>query len=320
MFVCTGSPRWFVKVRREDKAREALSILRYDDEVDEELQDIMYDEKVSQMAHSTKWRDLFTEKRNMRFRTMVGVLTLGLQQFTGINVTFYFAPIIFSNFLDTPAALGCNLVLCFVNFFSTIFSLRLIDSIGRRKLMILGAMYMSFFSYGISIFTSDAVYGDGDGKTWIIVVFVLLNAAYVATFELSWGPIGWVLPAEIFPLELRGKAVSISTAANWLCNFLVGRTTPILIRPSVLDIYGTYIFFATWCLVLIYFSLVCIPETKGIELEHMDKVFRDFRKNSFIKRLRSIELACSTANIDNSTHSVGGSNESSSHHESSHEA
>ncbi len=291
MFVCVESPRWLVKVGKEDEAIVVLKILHHEEEVDGELQDIIYDEKISQIAHATKWKDLFTEERDMKFRTIVGMCVLGLQQFTGINVTFYFAPIIFSNFMSTQASLGAMMGLCFINFIATAFSLRLIENVGRRKLMIVGAGFMAIFSYGIAIFTSDAVY---NGMTILAALIILLNALYVSVFEFSWGPIGWIIPSEIYPLELRGKAVSLSTACNWCCNFLVGRMTPIFIRPSVLDIDGTYAFFGTWCVVLLFFSLLYIPETKGIELEHMDKVFRDFRKNPMAKRVSSIQLTCST--------------------------
>ncbi len=310
MFMCSDSPRWLVKVGRVEDAWEALTALRHND-VYLELQDIIADEKMAQASKSTKWGDLFVKKRDMRFRSITAMFILGLQQFTGINVTFYYAPIIFSNFVGANGALECALILCFVNFVSTVYSLRLLDSAGRRKLMILGSIFMAIFSYGISILLAPKVYSS---SIICIISVMLLNALYVATFELSWGPLGWVIPSEIFPLELRAKAVSLSTTCNWLCNFLIGRMTPILIRPSVLDIYGTYMLFASFCVGLTFFSFLCIPETKGIELEHMDKVFHDFRKNHVASRLVSIELPCSTV-IPSSKSESGKDLEGSTHYQ-----
>ncbi len=292
MSLCVESPRCLVKSGDIDGAHEVLMVLRHEEEIEPELQDILCDEKLSQTSKSMKWKDLFTVKRNMRFRTLVGMCVLGLQQFSGINVTFYFAPIIFSKFLSSEFALGAMVVLCFVNFFSTIFSVGLVESIGRRPLMIFGAAFMALFSFGIAVFTSPSIYINSAA---IVALILILNALYVISFELSWGPIGWIIPSEMFPLELRGKAVSLCTACNWICNFLVGRMTPILIRPKAFDIYGTYVFFGACCLGLTLFSFLSVAETQGIELEHMDKVFRDFRKNSLISRVAAVRLLASTS-------------------------
>eukprot|EP01084_Bolivina_argentea_P200020 342108_1 len=268
MFFCVESPRWLVKVGNNDGAMVVLKTLHYEEEVVEELQNIVHDEKMSQIAHSTKWKDLFDEKRDMKFRTIVGI---------------------------SEAALGAVVGLCFVNFVSTLFSLRLVEKIGRRNLMIYGAGFMVFFSYCIVLLVSPSIYGDSIG---FALIFLFFNALYVAAFEFSWGPIGWIIPSEIFPLELRGKAVSLSTVCNWSCNFLVGRMTPILIRSKVFDINGTYAFFGSCCVALVFFSFLYVPETKGIELEHMDAVFRDFRNNSMAERLRHIELKRSTSSME----------------------
>lgn len=104
---------------------------------------------------------------------------------------------------------------------------------------------------------------------WAGIAFVYI---YDINFSYSFAPIGWVLPSEIFNLGNRSKSISITTSATWMCNFIIGLVTPMML--STLG-WGTYIFFAAFCLLAFLFVWLFVPETKGRSLEDMDAVFGD---------------------------------------------
>lgn len=116
--------------------------------------------------------------------------------------------------------------------------------------------------YGSSLVSNKAA-------GWAGIAFVYI---YDINFSYSFAPIGWVLPSEIFNLGNRSKAISITTSATWMCNFIIGLVTPMML--STLG-WGTYIFFAAFCLLAFLFVWFCVPETKGKSLEDMDAVFGD---------------------------------------------
>lgn len=92
------------------------------------------------------------------------------------------------------------------------------------------------------------------------------------TYGLTYGPVGWTLPAEVFPSQRRSKGVGLAVAVNWITNFAIGVCVP----PMVIGIgYGTYVFFAAWCVLAAVFSYFFVPETAGKTLEQMDEVFHD---------------------------------------------
>jgi MFS family permease len=91
-------------------------------------------------------------------------------------------------------------------------------------------------------------------------------------YGLTYGPVGWALPAEVFPSSRRAKGIGLASAVNWLANFTIGVAVP----PMIVGIgYGTYIFFACFCFLAAIFSYFCIPETSGKTLEQMDELFKD---------------------------------------------
>lgn len=104
---------------------------------------------------------------------------------------------------------------------------------------------------------------------WACVAFIY---AFIFFFGLSYGPLGWTLPAEIWPSSLRSKGTSLAVAINWGANFIIG-----LVAPPMLESigYGTYIFFAVFCFLAATFSYFFVPETTGKALEQMDEVFGD---------------------------------------------
>lgn len=145
------------------------------------------------------------------------------------------------------------------------------DRFGRRPLLLWGSLCMTLSHVIIAAlvgrFSSNWPAHRAEG--WVSVAFLLF---YMLSFGASWGPVPWAMPSEVFPSSLRAKGVALSTCSNWLNNFIIGIATP----PMLQNIgYGTYIFFAVFCLLSFIWAFFCVPETNGRTLEEMDHVFKD---------------------------------------------
>jgi len=200
----------------------------------------------------------------------VGVLISVFQQFVGINVVLYYAPEIFKTIASgTDSALFMTIIVGVVNFLFTIIAIKSVDKYGRKPLMVIGAagMAVAMLSLGFVFFC---------GATGYLALFCMI--LYVASFAMSWGPVTWVLLAEIFPNKIRGKALAVAVAAQWISNYLVSLTFPIMNDNS----YLTGLFnhgFAYWVygvmsILALLFILKYVPETKGKTLEEMESLWK----------------------------------------------
>ncbi len=203
------------------------------------------------------------------FVIFLGIVLSVFQQFVGINVVLYYASNIFRNMgASTNTSLLQTIIVGAVNMLFTILAIFTVDRIGRKPLMITGALVMavSMISLGFSFFSNH---------TGIVaLVFMLL---YIAGFSMSWGPVTWVLLSEIFPNSIRG-AMSIAVSTIWIANLIVSWTFPILndniLMTSIFHhgfaywIYGLMGIFAAW------FVYRFVPETKGKSLEEIEKLWK----------------------------------------------
>jgi MFS transporter, SP family, galactose:H+ symporter len=187
------------------------------------------------------------------------------QQVTGINTVIYFAPTIFQSagLSSAATAILATAGVGAVNVVMTIVSIRLIDRLGRRTLLFwsLGGMAATL------LVLSGAFYAGASGHlAWVAVVSV---AAYVGFFAIGLGPIFWLLIAEIFPLSLRGRAMSLATVANWTFNLIVSATFLDLV--GVFGSAGAFLGYAVLSLVALAFVAALVPETKGRSLEEIEE-------------------------------------------------
>ena len=145
------------------------------------------------------------------------------------------------------------------------------DWLGRKTLLVWGsaAMFVAHVVIAGLVGRYSGDWASHKAEGWVSAGFLFF---YMLSFGASWGPVPWAYPAEIFPSSLRGKGVAVSTGTNWLMNFIIGLITPPLIQNTN---YGTYIFFAVWCLLSLLWTLWGVKETKGRTLEQMDHVFGD---------------------------------------------
>ena len=201
---------------------------------------------------------------------IIGILLSVFQQFVGINVVLYYAPEIFKSMgANTDIALLQTIIVGSVNLLFTVLAIMTVDKLGRKPLMIIGALGMgiSMFALGFSFFNSA------------VGVFALLcMLVYVAAFAMSWGPVTWVLLSEIFPNKIRGRAMAIAVAAQWISNYLVSWTFPVMDKNSFLIekfnhgfAYWVYGIMAILAMLMVW---KFIPETKGKTLEEMERVWK----------------------------------------------
>jgi sugar porter (SP) family MFS transporter len=260
------SPRWLVMVGQDYAARKVLERIRRDDEeaITQELEEI----KGSIEANPGGWRDLLQPA--VRAALLVGVGLAVLQQVTGINTVIYYAPTIiqFTGVNGNSAAIVASLGVGVVNILATLVALRLVDREGRRPLLMVGVTGMV-----IGLTVLGAAFLGNAGTTVISAIAIISLMSYVAAFAISLGPIFWLMNSEIYPLNVRSKAASVGTMANWTSNFAISLTFLPLInllgRTGAFWAYGVVGIFTLW------FCWKLVPETKDRELEEIEAIFRE---------------------------------------------
>ncbi len=258
LFFVPESPRWLVIKKREGDALNVLTKVNGAEKAKKILEDIK--------------RSLASKKSSALFSfgyvvIIVGILLSVFQQFVGINVVLYYAPEIFKNMgSGTNNALMQTIIVGIINLTFTVIAIFTVDRFGRKPLQIIGAigMAVSMVSLGLAFYLQSLGIG--------ALIFML---TYVAFFAMSWGPVTWVLLSEIFPNKIRGRAMAIAVAAQWIANYLVSWTFPMLNNNSWLTemfnhgfaywIYGLMGILAT------LFVWRMVPETKGKTLEEMEQ-------------------------------------------------
>ncbi|MEA4809952.1 D-xylose transporter XylE [Macellibacteroides fermentans] len=201
---------------------------------------------------------------------MVGILLSAFQQFVGINVVLYYAPEIFKTMgANTDVALLQQIIVGAINLSFTVLAIFTVDRFGRRPLMIIGALVMSvaMLLLGTTFYTNSVGIGS-----------LICMLVYTAGFAMSWGPVCWVLLAEIFPNSIRSTVMSIAVAGQWVANFLVSWTFPMLDENQYLtDNFNhgvSYWIYGVMGLLAAFFIWKMVPETKGKTLEEMEKYWK----------------------------------------------
>jgi SP family xylose:H+ symportor-like MFS transporter len=213
-------------------------------------------------------KETVVEKREKLFSYGVTVVIIGIllsffQQAVGINVVLYYAPRIFENLgASGDVSMRQTVVMGVVNIIFTMVAILTVDKFGRKPLLIIGSFGMMIGMAALSVLSFMDVIGVA------ALVFIII---YTASFMMSWGPITWVLISEIFPNTIRGQAVAIAVAAQWISNFIVSSTFPSLSEWST---GGAYLIYAVFSLLSAIFVFKMVPETKGKTLEDMTRLWR----------------------------------------------
>lgn len=258
LFFIPESPRFLVLKQRESEALDLLEKIN-PARAGQVLQEI----KVSLSEKKAPWLSFGG------LLIVIGILISVFQQFVGINVVLYYAGDIFRSMgSGNDSSLLQTIVVGLVNLTFTVIAIFTVDRFGRKPLMIIGALAMgvSMLALGLTFYL--------DKMGILSLVFML---SYTAAFAMSWGPVAWVLLAEIFPNSIKG-AMSLAVAAMWIANLIVSWTFPMLNESSMLTrmfnhgfsywIYGLMGFLAAW------FILKLVPETKGKTLEEIEGTWK----------------------------------------------
>ena len=257
------SPRWLVGRRRANEAKAVLMRIRTPERAESELREIQQ----GAALQKGRWSELLSPL--LRPAMIVGVGLAIAQQVTGINTVIYYAPTIFkfAGLSSTAAALLASVGVGIVNVGLTLVAMLLIDRVGRRPLLLvsLAGMAVSLLGLGLAFALPELSGSLG----WIAVVSLM---TYVGSFAVGLGPVFWLILSEIYPLRIRGRAMSVGTAANWIANLIVALTfltlTQVLGKPATFWLYGI-VSIGAWL-----FAFFLVPETKGRTLEQIEAHWR----------------------------------------------
>ncbi|KAL3825385.1 hypothetical protein ACJIZ3_021414 [Penstemon smallii] len=258
------------RTKKHEKVEKILQKIRGTEDVELELHDLI---KASDMSKSIKNPYKNIIRRKYRPQLIMSIAIPFFQQVTGINVIAFYATILFRTIgFGESASLMSQIVTGVVGMGSTFVSMFLVDKFGRRFLLIMGGIQM-FVSQILVGAIMAAKLGDhgvlSKGYSYVVLVSI---AIYVAGFGVSWGPLGWLIPSEIFPLEIRSAGQSISVAINFLFTFLVGQTFLAMLCHLK---FGIFFFFGGWVAVMTLFVYLLLPETKNMPIERIERIWRE---------------------------------------------
>jgi SP family sugar:H+ symporter-like MFS transporter len=262
------SPRYLVAQGQLDKAKAVFGKISNEDaqsQIDDVKQSLHGDKKPS-------IRDLFIDgKKKIHPIVWVGIALSVFQQFVGINVVFYYGSELWQAAgFDESQSLFINVLAGTTNILSTFIAIALIDKVGRKPLLLVGSIGM-FISLSALTYTFGSAGLDAAGKLALsenMGTFALIMAnLFVVFFGLSWGPVVWVLLGEMFNNRIRGAALAVAASAQWLANFTITMTFPIMLGS--IGLAGAYGFYALSAFISVFFIVKYIKETRGIKLEAM---------------------------------------------------
>jgi MFS transporter, SP family, xylose:H+ symportor len=259
LLVVPETPRWLVMKGRSEQARKVLLRLTDEQQAGSVLREI------EGSLSSTSGR-LFAFGGMVVF---VGIMLSVFQQFVGINAVLYYAPLMFQNMgASTDSALLQTIIVGVANIIFTLIALVTVDRWGRKPLLILGGVLM-----GVSMLALGLLFHSGNVGSAALVAVV----AYIAGFALSWGPVVWVLLSEIFPNAVKGKAMAIAVAMQWIANLFVSWSFKVLDGNSALNAlfnHGlAYWIYGVMSLLAALFVWRYVPETKGRTLEAIQQLW-----------------------------------------------
>lgn len=265
MLFCPETPRWFARQGRWQEARAVLEHIQgeHPDQALAEIRQSLLEERQQLGA-----RELLSPQ--LRFALIVGVGLAVFQQLVGINTVIYYAPTIFqqAGFTSASSAILATSVVGVVNVLATILAIFLVDKLGRRTLLLSGSLVMS-----AALIMLGVVFAVNTGHIggWTLAALII----YILAFALSFGPVFWLMSAEIFPTRVRAAGASISSFANWAANFLVSLTFLSLI--AALGAPVTFWLYAFLGILAFVFCWFLVPETKERSLEQIEHYWENGR-------------------------------------------
>ncbi|KAI3869356.1 hypothetical protein MKX03_014534 [Papaver bracteatum] len=289
------TPNSIIGRNKPEVARKHLQRIRGPVNIDEEFNDLVAASDESKMVENP-WRNLL--QRRYRPHLCMAILIPFFQQLTGINVVMFYAPVLFKTIgFGNNASLMSAVITGLVNVFATFAAIFIVDKKGRRFLFLEGGCQMFIFQVLVGVliwikFGTDGIAVIPKGYA-ILVVFCI--CMFVAGFAWSWGPLGWLVPSEIFPLEIRSAAQSINVSVNMLFTFIIAQVFLSMLCHMK---FGLFFFFGGFVFIMTVFVYFFIPETKGIPIEEMSQVWKQhWYWGKFIPEDGHVEMAKSAKTV-----------------------
>ncbi|CAA7395460.1 unnamed protein product [Spirodela intermedia] len=240
----TETPTSLIERQKLEQGRAMLEKIRGVNKVDAEFQELV---RASEQARQVKnpFRNLM--KRSSRPQLVIAIVMQVFQQFTGINAIMFYAPVLFQTMgFKNDSSLLSSLIVGALNVACTVVSVALVDRLGRRALL-LEACSLS-------------------------LAVVLLICLFISGFAWSWGPLGWLIPSETFPLETRTAGYAFAVSSNMLFTFIIAQA---FLSMMCHMRAGIFFFFAAWIVLMGLFVVFLLPETKGVPIDEMtDRVWK----------------------------------------------
>ncbi|KAM7259679.1 hypothetical protein ACFE04_015420 [Oxalis oulophora] len=288
LILCLGSlaicetPTSLIERNKLEKAKEILRKIRGIDNIDPEYDSIVH---ACEQAKSVKNPFRTLMKRSSRPPLVIAIWLQIFQQFTGINAIMFYAPVLFQTVgFGNDASLLSSVITGLVNVFSTLVSIYVVDRAGRRVLLLEACVQMFITQFVIGIILIKDLKPTGDLNSHEALAVVILVCVFVMGFAWSWGPLGWLIPSETFPLETRTAGFAFAVSSNMLFTFVIAQAFLSMLCHMQA---GIFFFFAAWIVLMGLFAMFLLPETKGIPVDSMAE--RVWSKHWFWKRFMDQE-------------------------------
>ncbi|XP_059632524.1 sugar transport protein 13-like [Cornus florida] len=272
------TPNSLIERGRLDEGKLVLRKIRGTDKIEPEFLELV---EASRVAKKVKHPFKNLLMRRNRPQLVIAVSLQVFQQFTGINAMVFYTPVLFNTLgFGNDASFYSAIITGAVNVVSTIVSIYPVDKVGRRVLLLEGGVQMFFSQTAIAIILGIKVKDHSDNfSNGFAILFVIMVWTYVSAFAWSWGPLGWLIPSETFPLATRSAGQSVAVCVNLLFTTLIAHAfLPMLCHFK----YGIFFFFSGWVFIMSFFVLFLLPETKNIPIEEMTE--RVWKRHWFWKR------------------------------------
>ncbi|KAL8144011.1 hypothetical protein V2J09_017043 [Rumex salicifolius] len=298
-FVITETPTSLVEHDKVDEGRAALRRIRGVDDVEAELQQV-----VEACTQAKLVRSPFKELRKKHSvpPLVIGMLMQVFQQMTGINAIMFYAPILFQTVgFRSGGALISAVIIGVVNVLSTIVSIYFVDRVGRRALLKQACVQMFISQMIIGILLIVKLHDTNTLAQVPAGVVVAFTCLFVMSFAWSWGPLGWLIPSETFPLETRTAGYAFAVSTNMLFTFFLAQAFLTMLCHMKAFVF---IFFSAWIVVMGLFVVFLLPETKGVPIDMVvDRVWRPHRVwRNFVGAAEDSSQFCQTATFVNKSY------------------
>uniref|UniRef100_A0A0D6QS57 Major facilitator superfamily (MFS) profile domain-containing protein n=1 Tax=Araucaria cunninghamii TaxID=56994 RepID=A0A0D6QS57_ARACU len=263
------TPNSLMETQGPEKARAMLVKIRGTSDVEQELDDLI---QARQQTVKHPFRSIM--QRKYRHHLVMAVFIPMFQQLTGINAIGFYSPVIFRTIgFKSNGALLSAVFTAFVGSSATVVSMATVDKYGRRFLFLQGGLQMLICQVLLGAILGSEFESSGEGSmprgyAYLVVVLICV---YVVGFAWSWGPLGWLVPSEIFPLEIRSAGQSITVAVNLLFTFAIAQA---FLAMLCYFKFGIFLFFAGWVFLMTLFVYFFLPETKNVPLEEMHSLWK----------------------------------------------